>query len=140
MEDCTVTTQFIDGFHHTYYSRDGVIVAHSSRGIDDMCDVEVWESNNKIHRECGPAMIFYENDQVHTAYWYRNGKLCPISVLASVVVYQNFDQEHDYWIGDRITKNINKYRNIVKGDAIRDVLRPLPIPIRDAIIPHYCYQ
>ncbi len=100
---------------------------------------EIWYCHGIMHREDGPASILYENGQKIEEIWYRDGKPCPIGQLA-MVVYQNVDSEVDYYTGVTCTPNIDEFRDIVKGDAIHDTLRPLPIPIRQAIIPHYCYQ
>ncbi len=142
---------------------------HRDDGPADICREgdqvrhKSWYRDGKLHREDGPAMIKYENGEkiekhwcyngVHhrdggpAAIWYkdgqknwcRDGKLCPIGVLASVT-YDDINSVDLYWIGDRSTRSLTIFRDKVKGDAIHDALRPLPIPIRQAIIPHYCYQ
>ncbi len=99
---------------------------------------EFWHSNSKWHREDGPAVIQYEKGKIAAERWCRDGKLCPIGVLASVT-YRDISLEKFHWI-DGDPTNIDEFRDAVKGDAIHDALRPLPIPIRQAIIPHYCYQ
>jgi antitoxin component YwqK of YwqJK toxin-antitoxin module len=193
MEDCIVTTETINGVHHTYYSKDDAIIAEYRRSVDLRDGCEYWYRDGKKHRDDGPAVIRYEynqiarewwyrrgkrhrvdgpawieykngqitreywyrdgkphrvdgpaeidyrNGQIFVECWYRYGKLCPIGLLASVI-YQNIVLVHWYYIGHTITRDIDEFRDVVKGDAIRQVLRPLPIPIRDAIIPHYCYQ
>ncbi len=193
MEDCTVTTETIDGIHHTYYSRDGIVVAECRKSVqgfynierwyrdgklhrddgpaeisyfDDQLDEEYWYRHGKLHRkdgpaeiwyECGqiikeywcrddklhredgPAEIYYENGQIDEEYWRRDGKLCPTGVLTSAI-YNNITSKVWYYMDDKSTQDIDEFRDAVKGDAIHDALRPLPIPIRQAIIPHYCYQ
>ncbi len=186
MEDCTVTTEIIGDVHHTYYSRDGVIIAECRKNEIGKIKEERWYHDNKLHREDGPAaieysknglkkaewwylhnkhhridgpsIICYKNGKMSEEYWYRDGrlhredgpavicfengimvkkwyrndKLCPIGVLASVI-FDKTDPTGMYWDKD-------EHRDLVKGDAIYGALRPLPIPIRDAITWHYCYQ
>jgi hypothetical protein len=93
-----------------------------------------------LHRDGQPAATWYDkNGNKECERWSRDGRLCHIGVLAAVI-YHNIDSEDCYWIGNNHTKNITKFRDAVKGDAIHDALRPLPIPIREAIIDEYCYQ
>ncbi len=219
MEDCTVTTETIEGVHYTYYTKNGIVVAECRKSVEDFYNIERWYRDGKIHREDapaeiwlrgqltyelwyrdgkvhredgptqisyyrgqkimeywhrdgkphrddgpaiitymdgkmvgeywlrdgkqhrddGPAEILYENGQVISEKWYCDGKLCPIGRLASVI-YRNINSIEGYYTGIRMTDNIDEFRDAVKGDAIRQVLRPLPIPIQQAIIPHYCYQ
>jgi hypothetical protein len=84
-------------------------------------------------------MIHYEDGQISAEFWYCDGKLTLNGLLAAII-YQNIGSVHLYYTGDRTTQNIDEFRDAVKGEAIHDALRPLPIPIRQAIIPHYCYQ
>ncbi len=221
MEDCVVTTEIIGDKHHTIYSRNGVIVAECRTEYRDMMLVtERWYRNGIIHRDDGPAVIYYENGQktyefwirdgiwhrddgptrvrynkdkkieehwfrngkqhredgpaethytdgkiTHELwfrdgkkhreggpaeiiyeegqkvreYWCRHGKLCLVGTLASIM-YADINFRYYYDTGDKLTKNIDKFRDAVKGDAIQGALRPLPLPIRDAIAWHYCYQ
>jgi hypothetical protein len=193
MEDCTVTTETIGEIHHTYYSRDGAIVAeclkiaeygrnterryrHGKLHREDGPAEILYENGQKIieywyhdgkwhrddgpaviaykdgrisgerwcrygeyHRDDGPAIIWYENGQKTTEFWYRDDKLYPIGVLASVMCHTD-DPTNYQWVGGRPITDIDEFRDKVKGDAIHEALRLLPIPIRDAIIPHYCYQ
>ena len=98
-----------------------------------------WYQCGKRHRVDGPAIIWYADGQKISEYWYRNDKLCPIGVLASMI-YHNTDPKYYLWFLHVSTKDIDEFRDIVKGDAIHEALRALPAPIRQAITPHYCYQ
>jgi antitoxin component YwqK of YwqJK toxin-antitoxin module len=221
MEDCTVTTETIDGIHHTYYTRDGIIVAECRRSIEYLGNVERWYRHGKYHRDDEPAVIKYKNGQVIEEHWYRDGKQHrddgPAAIYykngqvieehwysddklhrddgpariryengerirerwcrnskhhrvdgPAIVWYKNGQIVEECWYRDdklytngrlvavihynfesidkyvvdayRRTTDVQLFRDKVKGNAIHDALRPLPIPIRDAIIPHYCYQ
>ncbi len=102
---------------------------------------ERWYHDNKKHREGGlPAVIRYKNGVKTAEAWYRDAKLYTNGRLAAVIYY-NFESIDEYEIGcNTYTIDVQLFRDAVKGDAIHDALRPLPIPIRQAIIPHYCYQ
>ncbi len=166
MEDCAVTTETIGEVHYTYYSRDGIVVAECRKSTEYELNIECWYNVDGYHRVDGPAMIICRNGQIEREFWYRDGKrhrddgpaeiwyddgqkirecwyrngiTYRIGQLASVVC-RNIDSVVCYWDGTRYAQNIDEFRDAVKGDAIHEALRPLPIPIRDAIIPHYCYQ
>jgi hypothetical protein len=220
MEDCVMTTQIVDGVHHTFYSKDGAVIAECRITREYGENVERWFRRGRLHREDGPAIICYNNGRITSEYWYRNGKrhrddgpasicyengkiiseywyhdgklhrddgpasiwykdgqitneywvyndalhrvngpakvlynngktteewwfrddkLCPIGVLASII-YHGFSSRIGYLTKNLYAKDADEFRDIVKGDAIHEALRALPIPIRQAIILHYCYQ
>jgi antitoxin component YwqK of YwqJK toxin-antitoxin module len=98
---------------------------------------ECWYRNDQLHRDDGPAMIWYENGQEVVKHWYRNdefgGNVLAYTWLANV---NNF--RYRFVSGEHLM--IDEFRDAAKSPLALELMRPLPIPIRDAIYEHYCYQ
>jgi hypothetical protein len=98
---------------------------------------EYWYRNDQLHRDEGPATIWYENSQEVVKRWYRNdefgGNVLAYSWLANV---DNF--RYRFVSGEHLT--LDNFRDAVKSPLALELMRPLPIPIREAIYEHYCLQ
>ena len=99
---------------------------------------ERWYRDDKQHRDDGPAVIWYKNGQKTREYWYRNGNLSG-NALAYIWL-ANINKYSEVYIYYIATDTLDKFRDAVKGPLALELMRPLPIPIRDAIYEHYCAQ
>ena len=197
MEGCTETIQIIGSVQHTFYSKDGVIVAECRKsrayGQDiiqwyrdgrphrdgnlpaivyykngDVTDA-LWYANGVAHRDNDlPAAVHYNNGQIAIEYWYRNGNYHRDNNAPAVIIHENGQKTMEKWyrggkfdgnvlayiwladinrclgllVSDmsRYYKTLHEFRDTVKGPLALELMRVLPIPIRDAIYEHYCYQ
>ncbi len=101
--------------------------------------IESWWRGGKRHRDDGPARIWYKDGKKIIESWWRGGKLDG-NVLAYVWLADiNYYRLESYVPGRKIS-TLDEFRNAVKGPLALELMRPLPIPIRDAIYEHYCLQ
>ncbi len=96
---------------------------------------ERWYRNYKLHRDDGPAVICYKNDQKIIEYWCLDGNPGG-NVLAYLWLADINDLSHRRFGG----RTLDELRDVFKGPLALQLMRPLPIPIRDAIYEHYCLQ
>ena len=103
--------------------------------------LECWDRDGVPHRDNGPAIISYAGDQAIAEKWFQNGKLGGV-VLAYIwladidgFAYHYIDSENR-----RTAESLDEFRDAVKGPLALELMRPLPIPIRNAIYEHYCLQ
>ncbi len=116
---------------------------------DDGGRVEIWYENDQVikeywvrgytfHRDDGPAMILYKNGQKIKECWYHNGEFGG-NALAYVWL-DNINRYGEIYVQGRKINTVDEFRDAVKGPLALQLMRPLPIPIRDAIFEHYCLQ
>ncbi len=82
--------------------------------------------------------ILTNADAIEIEQWYRDGKLSG-NVLAYIWLANINDFSNTYIPGVK-AYTLDKFRNAVKGPLTLQLMRPLPIPIRQAIYEHYCLQ
>ncbi len=99
---------------------------------------EGWYCDDKYHRDDGPAEICYKDGKKNRERWYRDGKLGG-NVLAYVWLADTNEYTGIGILGGRIN-TLDEFRDAVKGPLALELMRPLPIPIREAIFEHYCLQ
>ncbi len=105
---------------------------------NDQMTYEFWYCNGKPHRDDGPAEICCKDGKKNRERWYRDGQLGG-NVLAYIWLADINDHSKLHVLG-RENDTLDEFRNIVKGPLALELMRPLPIPIREVIYEHYCLQ
>ncbi len=98
---------------------------------------EGWYRHGRRHRTDGPAEIHYEDGKKIREWWYQYGGLGG-NTLAYVWLADVDDVAYRFISFKHLT--IDEFRDVVKGPLALQLMRPLPIPIRQAIYEHYCLQ
>ncbi len=125
-----------------YWYRDGK--QHRDDGPAMICydndqkTEEIWYRDGKYHRIDGPAKIYYKNGHIIKECWYRDGEFGG-NVLAYIWL-ADINMRSNIYVLDRKDGTLDEFRNAVKSPLALELMRPLPIPIREAIYEHYCLQ
>ncbi len=110
--------------------------------LDGVIVQEIWYAGGIIHNDNGPAEVYYsQNGEPRRRIWRINGKLGG-NVLAYgwLVSADIFRRRCVFSIDSKAITNIDRFRDAVKSPLVLELMRPLPIPIRQAIYEHYCMQ
>lgn len=116
---------YVNGQKHNDHGWAKLASCHGQR-------IKYWYKHGELHRVGKPAIIITRGDSILELAWYYEGKLYSDTQPA-------LNEQKYYWIGLELY-HVDKFRKKVRGPAVRAALRPLPIPIADAIWKHYCYQ